>query len=77
MSYRNELIEFRDMILDIQGQVLSMIVKGEKLEEVIDANPTAAYDAQWTTDPGWGAEDFIPIVYYSLGGSGRLADRWF
>ena len=72
---RDELIEFRDMILDIQGQVLSMIVKGEKLEEVIDANPTAAYDAQWTTDPGWGAEDFIPIVYYSLGGSGRLADR--
>jgi hypothetical protein len=52
-----------------------MIVKGGKLEEVIDANPTAAYDAQWTTDPGWGAEDFIPIVYYSLGGSGRLADR--
>ena len=72
---REELIEFRDMILDIRRQVLRMIVDGKKLEEVMNANPTAAYDAKWTTDPGWGAEDFIPIVYYSLGGSGRLADR--
>jgi hypothetical protein len=63
------------MILDIRRQVLRMIVDGKKLEEVMNANPTAAYDAKWTTDPGWGAEDFIPIVYYSLGGSGRLADR--
>jgi len=39
------------------------------------ARPTAAYDAEWTDDPGWGAEDFVPIVYYQLGGSGRLADR--
>lgn len=72
---RDELVEFRDMILDIQGQVLSMIREGKKLDEVMAARPTAAYDAQWTDDPGWGAEDFVPIVYYELGGSGRLADR--
>lgn len=72
---RDELIEFRDMILDIQGQVISMIREGKKLEEVMAARPTAAYDAQWTDDPGWGVEDFVPIVYYELGGSGRLADR--
>lgn len=72
---RDELIEFRDMILDIQGQVLSMIREGKKLDEVMAARPTAAYDAQWTDDPGWGVEDFVPIVYYELGGSGRLADR--
>ncbi|MCI5106907.1 MAG: hypothetical protein MRY76_09355, partial [Pseudomonadales bacterium] len=72
---RNELIEFRDMILDIQGRVLSLIREGKKLDEVMAAQPTADYDAQWTDDPGWGPEDFIPTVYYQLGGSGRLADR--
>ena len=72
---RYELIEFRDMILDIQGQVLSMIREGKKLDEVMAAQPTAAYDVKWTDDPGWGPEDFVPVVYYELGGSGRLADR--
>lgn len=72
---RNELIEFRDMILDIQGKVLDMIREGMKLGEVMAQRPTAEYDAQWTDDPGWGVEDFVPIVYYELGGSGRLADR--
>ena len=72
---RDELVEFRDMILDIQDQVFSMIRDGKKLAEVMAARPTAAYDAKWTDDPGWGPEDFVPIVYYQLGGSGRLADR--
>ncbi|CAN0372054.1 unnamed protein product, partial [Discosporangium mesarthrocarpum] len=69
---RAELVEFRDMILDVQRQVLTMIREGKKLDEVMAANPTAAYDAEWTDDPGWGPEDFVPIVYYELGGSGRL-----
>jgi len=72
---RAELVEFRDMILDVQQQVLAMIREGKKLVEVLAANPTAAYDDQWTDDPGWGPQDFVPIVYYELGGSGRLADR--
>ncbi len=72
---RDELIEFRTMILDISDQVITMIRDGKKLDEVMAARPTAAYDAKWSDDPGWGAEDFVPIVYYELGGSGRLADR--
>lgn len=72
---RDELLEFRAMILDIQDQVFSMIRDGKKLAEVMAARPTASYDAKWTDDPGWGPDDFIPIVYYELGGSGRLADR--
>jgi hypothetical protein len=55
--------------------VLALIREGRKLEEVLAARPTAAYDAQWTNDPGWGVADFIPVVYYELGGSGRLQDR--
>ena len=72
---RDEMIEFRDMILDIQDRVLSMILEGKKLDEVMAAQPTADYDAKWTDDPGWGPADFVPVVYYELGGSGRLADR--
>ena len=72
---RQGLIEFRDMILDVQAEVLSLIREDKKLEEVMAANPTAAYDSEWTDDPGWQPEDFVPIVYYQLGGSGRLADR--
>jgi len=72
---REELVAFRDMILDIQNKVLALIREGKKLDEVMAARPTAAYDAEWTNDPGWGPDDFIPVVYYQLGGSGRLADR--
>ena len=72
---RDQLIEFRDMILDIQGRVLTMIQEGKKLAQVMEARPTADYDDAWTNDPGWGPDDFVPVVYYELGGSGRLADR--
>lgn len=72
---RGDLVAFRSMILDIQTKVLALIREGKKLEEVLAAQPTAAYDAQWTNDPGWGVADFIPVVYYELGGSGRLQDR--
>jgi glyoxylase-like metal-dependent hydrolase (beta-lactamase superfamily II) len=72
---REEIVEFRDMILDVQGQVLTMIREGKKLDEVMAARPTASYDAKWGQEAGWTANDFVPIVYYELGGSGRLDDR--
>ena len=39
------------------------------------ANAAAAYDAQWGQEAGWTAIDFVPVVYYELGGAGRLEDR--
>jgi glyoxylase-like metal-dependent hydrolase (beta-lactamase superfamily II) len=72
---RDELVQFLDMIVDIQDTVLRMLREGKKLDEVMAARPTAAYDAEWTDDPGWGPEDFVPVVYYELGGSGRMTDR--
>jgi len=72
---RDELITFKEMIVDVSEQVKSLITQGKKLPEVMLAQPTAKYDAQWTDDPGWGPDDFIPIVYYELGGSGRLEER--
>ena len=72
---RQKLIEFRDMILDIQSNVYTMIRAGMHLQEIMDAKPTAIYDAQWENDPGWTSIDFVPVVYYELGGAGRLEDR--
>jgi cyclase len=72
---RDDVVVFRDMVLDIQGKVLALIREGKKLDEVVAARPTADYDAQWTNDPGWGPDDFVPVVYSQLGGAGRVADR--
>lgn len=72
---RAEVEEFRDMILDIQDRVYNLIRDGKHLDEVMAANVTADYDAKWENDPGWTAIDFVPLVYYELGGAGRLQDR--
>ena len=65
---RDALIEFLDMILDVRDQVRALISEGRTLEEVMAAEPTAAYDAQWGREASWTANDFIPIVFYELGG---------
>mgnify|MGYP003326006105 FL=1 len=72
---REKLREFRDMILDIQNNIYEMIKDGMHLEEIMAAKPTSAYDAEWENDPGWTSIDFVPLVYYELGGAGRLEDR--
>lgn len=72
---REEMQEFLDMILDVRDRVYAMITDGMHLEEVMAANPTADYDAKWGQEAGWTAVDFVPVVYYELGGGGRLIDR--
>ncbi len=72
---RAEIVEFRDMILDIQNKVYNLIKDGKHLDEVMAAKVTSDYDAKWENDPGWTAVDFVPVVYYELGGAGRLQDR--
>ncbi|HAC87882.1 MAG TPA: MBL fold metallo-hydrolase, partial [Gammaproteobacteria bacterium] len=65
---REEMQEFLDMILDVQDQVYTMIRDGKHLDEIMSAQPTAAYDAQWGQEASWTAIDFVPVVYYELGG---------
>ena len=72
---RVEMQEFLDMILDIRDQVYTMIREGKHLDEVMAAAPAAIYDAKWGQEAGWTAIDFVPLVYYELGGAGRLLDR--
>ena len=71
---RQELVQFRDMIVDISKRVRDLIAEGNTLDEVMRAMPTAAYDAQWGSVPSWSANDFVPIVYHQLGG-GSLYER--
>ena len=65
---RETLVEFLDMIVDIRDRVRTMISEGLTLTEVMEAAPTAAYDAQWGQEASWTANDFVPIVFYELGG---------
>ena len=72
---RDEIREFLDMILDVRGTVLELIEQQQNLEGVLLARPTEAYDATWGQEAGWAADDFVPIIYSEVGGSGRLVDR--
>ena len=64
VSTRADVIEFRDMILDVVAKVRPMVARGMTYEQVAAADPTAPYNARWG-DP----ERFLRAVYAELGGS--------
>ena len=68
---RDAMIEFLYMINDVRTRVLSMIADGMSLAEVMAGRPTAQYDAKWGQEETWTANDFVPIVYYELGGGSK------
>jgi glyoxylase-like metal-dependent hydrolase (beta-lactamase superfamily II) len=44
---RAELIEYRNMLVDIRGKVAALKQQGKSQAEVVAAKPTAAYDRKW------------------------------
>ncbi len=44
---RSQLIEYRDMLVAIRGNVAELKRQGKSLAETIAAKPTAAFDAKW------------------------------
>jgi glyoxylase-like metal-dependent hydrolase (beta-lactamase superfamily II) len=44
---RSHLIEFRDMLVAIRGNIATLKKQGRSLAETIAAKPTAAFDALW------------------------------
>jgi cyclase len=62
-STRADVMEFRDMILDVMATVRPMVERGMSYGQVEAANPTAKYDGQWG-DPA----RFLSGVYAGLGG---------
>jgi glyoxylase-like metal-dependent hydrolase (beta-lactamase superfamily II) len=62
---RAELIEYRDMLVEVRDNVARLKNDGRSLEEVIASKPTAPYDDKWgkgVIDPAF----FTEIVYSSL-----------
>jgi len=63
VSTRDDVLEFRDMVLDVKAKVAAMVARGMTYEQVVAAGPTAPYEAKWG-DP----ERFLTAVYSELGG---------
>jgi cyclase len=63
VSTREDVMEFRDMVLDVKAQVAEMVARGMSYEQVAAASPTSPYEAKWG-DP----ERFLTAVYAELGG---------
>ncbi|MDP1932389.1 MAG: MBL fold metallo-hydrolase [Gammaproteobacteria bacterium] len=62
VSTREDVMAFRDMILDVVDRVKPLVEGGMTFEQVTAAAPTARYDAQWG-DPA----RFLQSVYTELG----------
>ena len=65
LSGRAELAAYRDMLRGIRDVVAPMVKAGKSLEEVVAAEPTAAFDEKWAKGfiP---AEGFAKIVYHTV-----------
>lgn len=63
VSTREDVMAFRDMILDVVDRVRPLVERGMTFEQISAAAPTASYDAQWG-DPA----RFLQAVYTELGG---------
>ncbi len=65
LSNKAELQAYRDMLVSVRRLIAAEIEAGKTLDEVISANPTAPYDAEWATrfiTP----ERFTRIIYTDL-----------
>ena len=63
VSTREDVMGFRDMILDVKARVTSMVDRGMSYEELSAADPTAAYN-----DSYGNPDRFLRAVYTELGG---------
>ncbi len=63
VSGREDVMEFRDMIIDVGAKVRALVADGATYDEVLAAGPTSAYEAKWG-DP----QRFLTAVYAELSG---------
>jgi len=47
IANKQQLIEFRDMLMGVRDKVADLKKQGRSLDEVVEAKPTADYDAKW------------------------------
>jgi cyclase len=63
---REDIVPYRNMILDMQSRVQELIRQGKTVQEVLAAKPTATYDAKTPGGPGTSADRFIRMLYSEL-----------
>jgi glyoxylase-like metal-dependent hydrolase (beta-lactamase superfamily II) len=69
---REDIVPYRNMILDVQSKVRQLIAQGKTEQEVLAARPTAAYDGNIPgalgAAPGGGtsADRFVRMLYSEL-----------
>lgn len=65
LSNKQELLNYRDMLIEIRQKIQEYIDQGLSIEEILALNPTANFDEKW----GKGfltSEQFTRIVYQDL-----------
>jgi glyoxylase-like metal-dependent hydrolase (beta-lactamase superfamily II) len=68
---REDIVPYRNMILDVQSKVQEMIEQGKTQQEVQAAHPTASYDAKipgalGRAGGGTSADRFVAMLYSEL-----------
>ena len=63
VSNREDVIGFRDMVLDVSGQVEELLARNMSYQQVAAVDPTTGYNAQYG-DP----DRFLRALYTELGG---------
>jgi cyclase len=61
VASRNDVVEFRAMVVEIRNRISALINQGMTLEQVVAANATADLDARWGS-----FERFLPGFYQAL-----------
>jgi glyoxylase-like metal-dependent hydrolase (beta-lactamase superfamily II) len=62
---REQLIEFRDMLVTVRNNVATLKQQGKSLDEIVAAKPTAAFDAKWGNFV-FNGDQFTRMVYAGL-----------
>ncbi|MFM0334358.1 MBL fold metallo-hydrolase [Paraburkholderia strydomiana] len=62
---RAQLIEFRDMLVNVRNNVAALKQQGKSIDEVVAAKPTTAFDAKWGNFV-FNGDQFTKMVYAGL-----------
>ena len=63
---REDMIEYRNALLDIHDRVSVLVVAGNTLDEIIAARPSAEHDARWAG--GRGSDSIVRAAYNEIVG---------
>jgi glyoxylase-like metal-dependent hydrolase (beta-lactamase superfamily II) len=69
---RNDVVNYRDMVTIIRGQVQAMLDEGMTIEQVKAARPTLEFDGLYGAASGpWTTDMFVDAVYRELSGKNK------